>query len=74
MDCRHIDEAEVKDVLANGKLDASRTRHDGKCSSYAVEKPSNDGQDLRIVFANCPREVKVVTTIDTSGNYKCDCR
>ena len=73
MACRHIDEAEVRDILATGTLDPERTRLDGECPSHALEGRTDDGQDVRIVFAACPNETRVVTAIDLSKDWPCDC-
>lgn len=73
MDCRHIDEQEVAAVLATGRHDPSRTRK-GPCTSHALEGPDSDGGPLRIVFAACAKETKVVTVIDLDDSFPCDCR
>ena len=74
MACRHITEAEVQDLLSDGHIAPDRTRTDGECVSYAVEGRTDDGQDVRIVYADCDRETRVVTTIDLDTDWPCSCR
>lgn len=72
MDCRQVTEDEVLAVLKDGVLDPSRTRNDGECPSVALEATSADGQELRVVFAQCEGENRVVTAIDLGADHGCD--
>jgi len=72
MDCRHIDEADVQHVLVHGQRDPARTRTDGRCPSHAVEA-AHEGRDLRVVFAECSTETRVVTVIDLDKEWACAC-
>lgn len=74
MDCRHITEGEVEALLQDGHIAPDRTRHDGECVSYAVEGQTDDGQHVRIVYADCDRETRVVTTIDLDSDWPCQCQ
>ena len=72
MECRHIDESEVKEMLAKGKINKSRTRkEEGRCTTYAVEGKTHDRQNVRLVFAACDRETKLVTAIDLGKKWPC---
>ncbi|MBX2846125.1 MAG: DUF4258 domain-containing protein [Saprospiraceae bacterium] len=74
MDCRYIDKQEVEDILRNGKVNWQKTRkNDQPCPSYALEGKTKDGQQVRIVFADCNNATKVVTAIDLGNNYNCVC-
>lgn len=74
MGCRHISRAEVEALLRTGRIDPARTRHDGRCPSYAVEGQTDDGQQVRIVYADCPGETRLVTAIDLGRRWDCSCR
>ncbi len=75
MDCRYIDEGEVKDILKNGRINQRKSKpEDYPCASYAVEGRTRDNQEVRIVFANCKDVTKVITTIDLGKKYNCDCK
>lgn len=75
MDCRHIDDTEVKDILQNGKINYNKSDLNGAdCrKKYAVEGYSKDNQHLRIIFAPCNDEVTVVTCIDIGAEWECHC-
>jgi hypothetical protein len=73
MACRKIDDAEVTSVLNTGVLIAERTRNDGECPSHAIEGKGTDGHALRIVFAACSDETRLVTAIDLDEDWPCSC-
>jgi hypothetical protein len=74
MECRHITEDEVKEILLEGKLNARKEKEDDRGITYPLEGMA-DGHHLRIVFA--PKEedeVEVVTCIDLDTDWPCDCK
>jgi hypothetical protein len=75
MKCRNISEAEIKDVLKTGKINYDKSNvRDKPCGTYAVEGKTADGQNVRIVIADCDTISKVVTAIDLSSEkVACDC-
>lgn len=75
MDCRKIDEGEVEAILKrDGVLDPDRSRSDGACPSHALEGRTRDGQQVRVVYAACADETRVVTVIDLDTDWPCgDC-
>ena len=74
MDCRHINEAEIKEVLVENNINERKSNANGHpCPTYAYEGYSNEHQHLRIVIAKCDNTWKVVTCIDLSNEYECDC-
>ena len=75
MDCRTISKDEVKMILNKGKINRYKSKpNDAPCPTYAVEGPTNDGQTVRIVFAECGNTTKVITTIDLDRKYDCYCK
>ena len=76
MACRHISEADIREVLREGHVNEAKSKQEaGKCPAYAIEDNRNsDGIRLRIVFAKCDNEVKVVTCIDRDDEFACDCK
>lgn len=76
MDCRHIDETEVKEILTNGHINYKKSElNNAACENrYAVEGHTKEGQDLRIIFAPCHDEETVVTVIDLGNEWACDCK
>ena len=74
MDCRHINEAEIKEVLGENNINERKSNANGHpCPTYAYEGYSNEHQHLRIVIAKCDNTWKVVTCIDLGNEFECDC-
>ncbi|HEY4149141.1 MAG TPA: DUF4258 domain-containing protein [Chitinophagaceae bacterium] len=75
MDCRHITPEEVQDILQYGEINYRKTELDGKpCPAYALEGyTQQEHQHLRIVFAQCDNDTKVVTCIDLDHDFECHC-
>ncbi|MEI6086958.1 MAG: DUF4258 domain-containing protein [Bacteroidota bacterium] len=76
MECRHIDESEIKDILEQGTINYRKSELQGEpCrKKYAVEGLSKDGQKLRVIFAPCGNEMTVVTCIDLGVEWACACK
>ncbi len=75
MDCRKIDESEVREILQLGTINAQKSEPAGRPDpKYALEGRTHDGQDVRIVFA-APSATKlvVVTVIDLDTDWTCHC-
>ncbi|MEO6230212.1 MAG: DUF4258 domain-containing protein [Ferruginibacter sp.] len=73
MDCRHIDESEVKEILQEGTLNVSKIEEDARGKTYPIEGITHDHQKVRIVFAPKNNDLVVVTVIDLDKEWKCDC-
>lgn len=74
MDCRHITEMEIREVLENGEIDYRKSEPDAKPDpKYAVEAYTKEGQHLRVVFAPSNRGLVVITCIDLGVEWQCDC-
>jgi hypothetical protein len=76
MDCRHISEADIREVLREGHVNAAKSQQNqSPCPTFAIEEDRHsDGVRLRVVFARCENETKVVTCIDRDHEYQCDCK
>ena len=74
MQCRKIDQDEVEEILEHGTINWNKSEvNDQPCATYAIEGRTRDNQNVRIVYANCSRETKVITTIDLDRHYNCSC-
>ncbi len=73
MDCRHIDESEVKEILINGSLNYDKVEKNEKGYTYPLEGYTHDDQHVRIVFAPHHDTMVVVTVIDLGQEWKCNC-
>ena len=75
MDCRHIDESEVREILQKGTINYGKSEPNDKPDpKYAVEGRTHDGQQVRIVFAPSRRGIVVITVIDLNVEWQCDCK
>ena len=74
MDCREIDESEVKEILKSGRINYKKIQSDKRGKTYPVEGYTHDKQHVRIVFAPKDDGLVVVTVIDLDTEWKCDCK
>jgi hypothetical protein len=75
MNCRHIDEAEVQEILQQGRINYRKSEPAGRPDpKYALEGTTRDGQQVRIVFAPAKRGMVVITVIDLGTEWSCDCK
>jgi hypothetical protein len=75
MNCRHIDEIEVRDIIENGTINYKKSDlQKTDCNKrYAVEGYSKDKQHLRIIVVPCANELTIVTCIDIGTDWECHC-
>ena len=74
MECRHITQSEVQDIMHNGTINYRKSDVNATpCPTYAVEGTTSDNQHVRIVFAQCDYTTKVVTCIDLNTEWECHC-
>ena len=75
MECRHVTQKEVEDIVRNGEINYRKSDvNDVLCPTYALEGYTDDKQHVRIVFAQCDNKTKVVTCIDLDNEFACDCQ
>ena len=74
MDCRFIDESEVKEILTTGTINYSKMESDERGKTYPLEGITHDKQRVRIVFAPRDDGVMVVTCIDLDKDWPCNCK
>lgn len=74
MDCRKISQAEVEEIMKDGKINYNKSDlQNARCPRYAVEGITMDNQRVRIVFAQCNDKTEVVTVIDLETEWTCHC-
>ncbi|WP_207513831.1 DUF4258 domain-containing protein [Longitalea luteola] len=75
MNCRHIDEAEVQEILQEGRINYRKSEPAGRPDpKFALEGTTRDGQDVRIIFAPSKRGMVVITVIDLETDWSCNCK
>jgi hypothetical protein len=74
MDCRNINETEVKDILENGSINYRKSDlKDKPCPTYALEGITKDNQRVRVVVGDCNNEAVIITVIDLDHEFECHC-
>ncbi len=74
MECRHISKNDIQDIMLSGEINYAKSDvNDKPCPTYALQGYSNDGQHLRVVFAQCQSKTKVVTCYDLEKDFECHC-
>lgn len=74
MDCRQISREEIRQIMQKGIINFSRSnKQDRPCPTFALQGRTNSGENLRIIFAQCATETKVVTAYNLEQNFSCNC-
>ena len=74
MQCRNISQAEVEEVMREGKINYYKSDlQNARCPRYTVEGKTSDDQRVRIVYAQCNELTTVVTVIDLETDFHCSC-
>jgi len=79
MECRKISQAEVQEIMQQGKINynksdiQSQSPSGPRCPRYALEGVTTDDQKVRIIFAQCNEKTTVVTVIDLDTDWTCHC-
>jgi hypothetical protein len=74
MDCREISKEDINEIMQKGIINFSKSdRNDKPCPTYALQGETNDGEKLRVIFAQCNEETKVVTCYNLDEDFECHC-
>lgn len=74
MECRHISESEVKEILENGKVNDNKIQEDDRGKTYPLEGRTKADKMVRIVVAPKRNNIVIVTVIDLDKDWPCgDC-
>ena len=74
MDCRHITEDEIKEIVHDGKVNEAKSGPGTKGDeTYALEGYSHEHQHLRIVVSPESDGLVVITCIDLDNAWQCNC-
>ena len=74
MDCRRISREDVEEIMEEGVINLNRSNKYGRpCPTFALQGETKDREHLRIVFAQCESETKVVTCINLEEDFECHC-
>ena len=74
MNCRHITEQEIKEILKNGKVNYTKSGIGSKGdSTFALEGYSHENQHIRVVVAPESDGLVIITCIDLEHEWPCNC-
>ena len=74
MDCRHISEDEIKEIIKNGKINYNKSGIGTKGdSTFALEGFSHENQHIRVVVAPENDGLVLITCIDLDKEWPCNC-
>ena len=74
MDCRHISKNEIEEIMRNGIINFNKSdRNDRPCPTFALQGETIEGDKLRVIFAQCSDETKIVTCYNLEKDFECHC-
>jgi hypothetical protein len=74
MDCRHISKDEIAEIMEKGSINFNKSnRNDSPCPTFALQGRTTSGENIRVVFAQCPAETKVITCYNLEEEFACHC-
>ena len=74
MDCRHISMEDIKEIMQRGIINFNKSdKRDRPCPTFALQGVTDDGEKIRVIFAQCTKETKVVTCYNLVEDFECHC-
>lgn len=74
MACRQIDSAEVREIMKKGIINLNKTDRNARpCPVFALQGRTTTKESLRIFFAQCDDETRVITGYNLEREFECDC-
>jgi hypothetical protein len=74
MNCRHISKEDISEIMSKGIINFNKSnKRDRPCPTFALQGETSDGEKLRVVFAQCNDETKVVTCYNLEEDFECHC-
>lgn len=74
MGCRHISKEDIAEIMKKGIINFNKSNRSAMpCPTFALQGATSDGKNLRVVFAQCSHETKVVTGYNLKENFECQC-
>ena len=74
MDCRKISKSDIDEILQTGIIVFNKSNmQDRPCPTFALQGYTSDHENLRVIFAQCRKETKVVTCYNLQEDFECDC-
>lgn len=74
MGCRQISKKDIEEVIDKGLIHFNKSNQYAKpCPTYALQARTSDGQYVRVIFAQCAEQTKIITCYDLEKDYSCEC-
>ena len=74
MDCRHINREDIDEIMSKGIIFLNKSNPDDKpCPTFALQGYTKENEDIRVIFAQCDDETKVVTCYNLHKDFECHC-
>lgn len=74
MECRHISAEEIAEIMEKGVINFNKSDRGAQpCPTFALQGHTSDGDDIRVIFAQCRRETKVITCYNLHEDFECHC-
>jgi hypothetical protein len=74
MDCRHISKEDISEIINKGIINLNKSdKYDKPCPTFALQGETEDGEKLRVIFAQCNEETKVITCYNLGEEFECQC-
>jgi hypothetical protein len=74
MDCRRISEGDIRTVMDGGIINLAKSNgRDRPCPTYALQGLTGSGESVRIIFAQCDDETRVITCYNLHRDFECHC-
>ena len=74
MDCRHISKEEVQEIMQKGIINFNKSNNrERPCPTFALQGRTAGGESIRVIFAQCPSETRVITCYNLEEDFECYC-
>ena len=74
MDCRHISKEDIAEIMDKGIINFNKSnKADRPCPTFALQGETNEGEKIRVIFAQCSDETKIITCYNLQEDFECHC-
>jgi hypothetical protein len=74
MDCRHISRDDIGEIMEKGIINFNKSSKDASpCPIFALQGRTAGGESIRVIFAQCAAETKVITCYNLEEEFRCHC-
>ena len=74
MEWRHISKVEIGEIMEKGIINFNKSNRYGRpCPTFALQGETTSGEKIRVIFAQCREETRVITCYNLLQDFECDC-